>query len=260
MIVWLLGCSAAAPAEPQAVAEIADGALDELSGLVAATRFDGFWAVEDSGNPAQLVALDAKGARVGAVDVGAPNRDWEDLARAGDDLFIADIGDNLGVRAQIVVYRVPEPALTDRVAVAEAITLTWPEGPRDAEALVVTGPSLYIFSKSSRGDTRIGRAPTTPGTHVLVDVGGLKLGEGALAGDPRLTGAAYDGAILALRSYDHAWTWTVTDGDVPAALLAPPTDLPVAAERLGESIALTAGTYWTVSEGRHPSLFRGRLR
>lgn len=260
MIVALLGCGAAATAEPREVGEIDDGSLDELSGLVVAVPFDGFWAIEDSGNPARLVALDRSGHTVGAVVLDVPNRDWEDLARDGSDLFVADIGDNLGVRAQIVVYRVKEPALADVTAVAEAITLTWADGPRDAEALVVAGPRLYVFSKSQRGDTRIGQAPATPGTHTLVDVGGLKLGEGGLLGDPRLTGAAYDGATLVLRTYDHAWRWAVVGGDVPAALTTPPTAVPIARERRGEAIAAGDGHYWTVSEGRHPTLFRGRLR
>jgi len=75
-------------------------------------------------------------------------------------LYVADIGDNTSSRSNIKVYQIPEPAVygrqyTNPVTVTpkgtRTITLTYPDGPRDAEALMVDSVTgdLFIFSKES---------------------------------------------------------------------------------------------------------------
>jgi len=97
---------------------------------------------------------------------GAQARDWEDMSigpgpqQDKSYLYIGDIGDNNSVRPDVVIYRVPEPALTaatrkltkvkpGTTEPAEAIRLQYPDGPHDAEALLVhpvTG-HIYIVTK-----------------------------------------------------------------------------------------------------------------
>ena len=136
-------------------------AATELSGLVASpTRRDVLWSLNDSGNPASLLAVTTAGRTVAEVAVaGAQNVDWEDIAAGpGGTLLAGDIGDNLGARASIVVYRVPEsldavPARPGSVAPAARYELRYPDGGHDAEALLFDRASgtIVIVTKSFTG-------------------------------------------------------------------------------------------------------------
>ena len=73
--------------------------------------------------------------------------DWEDIEAGpcdeGNCLYIADTGDNGGSRKSVAVYRVPEPASGNNGAVnATKISLEYPEGPEDAEAIFVACTQL----------------------------------------------------------------------------------------------------------------------
>src|SRR5690606_10690255 len=93
----------------------------ESSGLAASRSHPGvFWTHNDSGDEAFVFAIDSAGRLLGRVRVtGAENHDWEDIALApcgddaGDCLYIADTGNNLGSREEVAIYRVPEPAPDD---------------------------------------------------------------------------------------------------------------------------------------------------
>ena len=79
---------------------------------------------------------------------GAEHVDWEDIAIRGRTLYIGDIGDNLAQRPEIAVYRMPETS-----TVAEKITLRYPDGPHDAEALLVDprDGTIVIVTKNFSG-------------------------------------------------------------------------------------------------------------
>ena len=126
-----------------------------------------YWTHNDSGDGPFIYSFDASGAPLGVFRVsGANARDWEDMAagpgpqRDKSYLYLGDIGDNNGVRAEIVVYRVLEPPLTSATrkltktrpgatAQAEAIRLRYPDGKYDAEAVLVHPVSgrIYIVTK-----------------------------------------------------------------------------------------------------------------
>jgi len=140
--------------------------LAEASGITASRRTPGaFWAVNDSEQPV-IYALDANGVVTGRVRVtGATVEDWEAIAvgpcRGGTCLYVGDIGDNNGTRKQITIYRVPEPAIGDDMTVtAEVFHATYPDGPQDAESLVLTSDgSLYIVTKGEKGSVALYRFP-----------------------------------------------------------------------------------------------------
>lgn len=150
------------------LATIKDKSISESSGLVASRTTPGaYWTHNDSGDGPFIYAFDTRGNSFGTFRVnGAEARDWEDIAAGPGPqpnksyLYIGDIGDNDSVRPEVIVYRVPEPALspatrkftknrpgsTER---AEAIRLKYPDGKHDAEALLVhprTG-NIYIVVK-----------------------------------------------------------------------------------------------------------------
>ena len=140
--------------------------LPEASGIAASRRNPGrLWALNDSGQPV-IYALDAKGTVTGRIQVaGATVDDWEAIAAGpcarGSCLYVGDIGDNDGTRKAITIYRVPEPEGTgDVTEEAEVFHATYPDGPQDAESLILTSDgSLYIVTKGEKGSVALYRFP-----------------------------------------------------------------------------------------------------
>ena len=176
---------------PVTIATVKERAISESSGLVASRQTpDAYWTLNDSGGGPFIYSFDSSGNSLGIFNVnGAQNRDWEDIAiglgpQSGRPyLYIGDIGDNDSVRQELVIYRLPEPALTaatrkltkkspGTTEPAEAIRLRYPDGPHDAEALLVhpvTG-HIYIVIKLVISDPSVYEAapPFTPGKTVTM--------------------------------------------------------------------------------------------
>ncbi len=151
--------------------------LPEGSGLAVSRRTPGrLWAHNDSREPI-LVALDSMGAVVGRVRVpGVTLEDWEAVAigpcSAGTCIYIGDIGDNEAKRADIRIYRVAEPAeASGSVAIADVLRMTYPDGPQDAEAVLVTPKGeVFIVTKGDTGPVALYRVPqdAKPGGTVML--------------------------------------------------------------------------------------------
>lgn len=144
-------------AEPEISVRLPDD-IAESSGVAASRTHPGvYWTHNDSGWDAEIFAVDSTGAILTRVRIhGATNRDWEDIEAApcnpgGTDpcLFIGDIGDNHERHSRIGIYRIPEPdPWTDTVSARAVIfRATYPDGPRDAEALFVTDQGIHIVNK-----------------------------------------------------------------------------------------------------------------
>lgn len=140
--------------------------LSEASGIAASRRSPGtVWALNDSGEPV-IYALDADGTVTGRVRLtGAKVDDWEAIAvgpcAGGSCLYVGDIGDNNGTRREITIYRLAEPAASgDSTATAEVIRATYPDGPQDAESLLITPDgSLFVVTKGVKGSVALYRFP-----------------------------------------------------------------------------------------------------
>ena len=153
---------------PATIGTLKDKSISESSGLAASRLTPGaYWTHNDSGDGPFVYAFDTRGGSLGVFRVaGAQARDWEDMAagpgpQGGKSyLYLGDIGDNNDARTEIVVYRVPEPALTTATRSftktkpgttepAEAIRLRYPDGAHDAETLLVHPVSghIYIITK-----------------------------------------------------------------------------------------------------------------
>src|SRR5690606_21021400 len=134
------------------------GPLVEASGLAVSRDQPGvLWAHNDSGDTARVFAFGEDGSKLGIFTLdGAEAVDWEDMALGpdvddagepvddADALYLADFGDNAAGRDTVSVYRVPEPEVAagqapvrETVGDVERFTFTYPDGPRDAEALFV---------------------------------------------------------------------------------------------------------------------------
>jgi hypothetical protein len=241
----------------------------ELSGLVASRRRPGvLWTHNDSGDAPRALAVRASGKLVGDVAItGAEANDWEDIAIRGGTLYLADIGDNDARRDDVVVYRVPEPAAGQTTsAPAQALRLRYPDGPHDAETLLVDPRSgtLAIVTKSFAGDSGVYVAahPSAGATTTLRRAAGLRLGIGGLAtaGD-----VSADGRVIVVRTYTGFVAWERRRGDSLArAMRRTPCAgrVSLAREGQGEALALTADgrAFLTVPEGENPVIRRYAVR
>ncbi len=273
-----VGLDTAPPSGTAYGAPIPLGALSgapETSGIVASRDHPGiFWIHNDSGNPAEILAIDTTPRVVATIALpDAQNQDWEAIAlmpRAGvDALYVGDIGDNVaritegvasGRLGTIRLYRFdePDPASQEPVAAVEApetIDLTYPDGPHDCESLFLdpaTGDA-YVFSKVRAGDATlyVARAPLVgPGPIALTAVATLDMGW--------ITAAdlAADGTRLAVRSYGEIRVFQIA-GSIADALATTPWR-PSAEGSAAEAIAFGAGSYdlYTIAEGEGATLFQ----
>jgi hypothetical protein len=133
--------------------------VSEMSGMAASMRHpDVYWAHNDSDNTFELFGLRADATIVTRVPLrGGSNRDCEDIAvgpcqadRTQSCIYLGDIGDNLERRRQLVIYEIPEPATLDGAPLtARPLAFTYPDRPRNAEALLVDPDdgTIYVVTK-----------------------------------------------------------------------------------------------------------------
>lgn len=247
---------------------VADPELTELSGLVSLAS--GLWAHNDSGDEARVFRLDEAGATQAVVHLeGIDAFDWEDLSGAGPsagELFVGDIGDNEGIRNEVTVLRfaVPDPAPVGEVTIPadeiQTITLRYPDGPRDAETLLVDPVTrdIVIVDKNFGGASEVYQAieaDWADGGAELERIGIVEVGDTPLdattAGD---VGA--DGQVVALRTYAAVLVFPRDEDQSLAEALVDnePCDAPTRLEVQGEAVTFTDEGYLTVSEGDRPRL------
>ncbi len=241
--------SAASDARFETLCTPTDPGLAEISGLVSTG--DKIYAIGDSGTDDEVWVLDDDCRVTGTVAVPPTPVDVEDMAMAGGRLWLSDTGDNNRVRQQV--------SLTDLDPVTGAGSmhrLTYPDGPHDAETLLVGsdgrpvivtkeilaasgiyrpagGATLDQLGPGPAPMERIGQiayAPTdTPGSPMPV------------AGSILVTGGAVsaDGRVVAVRTYTDVYLYPAPDGDIAAALTRTPVRVPMPNQPQGEAIAFT---------------------
>lgn len=161
-------------------------ALVEWSGLAPCRNGAGaWWAINDGGNPSEVILLDRDLRVRRRLGVSAANIDWEDLATGDGRLYLADIGDNQRIRTSVQVLAVIEPDADGHVPLAPLAVwnLRYPDGACDAEALVVHGDRGWIIDKRPAA-ARIWRfALDDRRDQVLEDAGSCPLPGPILAAD-----------------------------------------------------------------------------
>jgi hypothetical protein len=179
----LLFCCVAALAQDGSIVigTIQAGPLKEISGVAVSRKHPGILYVHnDSGDDPRFFAISNKGVlkreyRFKGVTALNGVRDCEDIAIgpgpvAGKSyVYLADIGDNAGMRASIEVYRFEEPSLQDTAfqpLTPKTFTLQYPDGPRDAETILIDPLDRWLYILSKREDSiSIYMAPLDFGGH-----------------------------------------------------------------------------------------------
>ncbi|MDD7938869.1 hypothetical protein PHK61_10615 [Actinomycetospora lutea] len=243
-------------ADPSGRCTLDDPRLAETSGLVVAPD-GGYEVVNDGGNPSTVYRLDTSCAVIGQIEVPDRGRDVEDLTRDADGtLWLADIGDNDRERRTVAILRVSSGG-------DETITrLTYPDGPHDAESLLMPGdrrPVIVTKELGGRSGVYVADEPVGEGgTGTLRRAGEVVVPGEAMTtlGSGAHTGGAIsaDGRVVALRTYADAWLHPAPDGtatadDVVAALRATPLRVPLPGEVQGEALAFAPdGTLLSTGE------------
>ena len=242
---------AAAVAGPTELFRLQDPALEESSGLAVSARHEGVvWTHPDGGSVAEVMAVDGRGRTVATVRLrGIDPYDPEAMAPGRDDngrpaLFLGDIGDNRARRSDISVFRLVEPRrLVDQTVEADWFRFTYPDGPRDAEALLVDPRDgrIWVATKDVFGGGlyRAPARPRTDRTNLLERVGDVP-------------GLITDGAFLpdggfVLRSYTTAFRYDELNR------LGGKSVLPV--QEQGESLAIDGDRLLVGSEGMRSAVY-----
>lgn len=244
---FVIGLTAAgADRDGEEAFRFADSEIVESSGLV----LDGDRAhtVNDSGDTGRVFTVDVTtGETVGVTFWADGPDDVEALAPAGPGhVWVADIGDNSASRDSIEVTRVPVGD-GDRTVDEETIDLVYPDGARDAEALLVhpvTG-RLYVATKSIFAGELYAAPPE------LADDAPNTLG---LVGET--TGVVTDGAFfpdgehLILRTYTSAVVYSFPELTEVGSFALP-------RQEQGEGIAATSTRFVHLSsEGQQAPVLR----
>lgn len=238
-------------AEPRVMCEISDPRLPEISGLAGSVHHDGIlWTHNDSGDTARIFAIDAATCAVRAEVAlnGVTARDIEAIAMGrsptgGPELWVADVGNNNLSRGHVQLYRLPEPTeLTDQTVGVERIQVSWTEGARNCETILVdpvANGDVFLVSKETVGRVyRLGgdfRTTGTASTGVPLGTVGTTATDGAVAPDRSMT---------VIRYYTDAWVMAGVPGTDPQLLRMP-------VQPQGEAVTFSADSRYVyiASEG-----------
>jgi hypothetical protein len=264
MAIQLLPLRAQEERVPQCkIAGPASGLPDvhEASGVAVSRKDPGrIWVHNDSGQPV-LFAANERGAVRGQIRLtGIAIEDWEATSIApcpnGSCLYIGDIGDNSATRKSITVYRAPEPdGAADSLAVQEAFHATYPDGPHDAETLLVTPRGeMFVVTKGDKGPVALYRFPrdARPGSTVVLERVGGPRSPGKSRGDERITDGAVspNGEWVVLRSHQALYFYDASSFLSGKWSEAGRVSLEALREPQGEGVAFAGDTtLYLVGEG-----------
>jgi hypothetical protein len=254
--------------------------MDEISGIAASSiNKDLYYVENDSGDTSRFFAIDPTGKNHATIYFNGADRgpygvtDCEDIAvgpgpvKGQSYLYDGDIGDNYSSRRRITVYRMPEQRdwidAGNKNAIAEYVRYTYPDGPKDAETLMIDPIENLIYIVSKRRDS-IG-IYTTPllfkdkdeqvlTLHGKLFFKGIKPLKWITAGD-----ISKDGTQILIKSYDKVYYWKrpLNEPVWKVMLTQKPQELPYYMEKQGEAIGFTPDGkgYYTTSEGVYSPIY-----
>ncbi|HEY1487398.1 MAG TPA: hypothetical protein VGF84_14930 [Micromonosporaceae bacterium] len=260
-----LAIPVAAAQTPTTVCQIGSGGTGAVYLTGLATTKSGYVAV-DAANPdwgKYIIYLNSKCTRTNRLSYPGGAHDPQDVQvdKAGN-VWVADSGDGApSNRPFITLWKVPAGGgnITD-------YHFTYPDGAHQAEAMVLDGDGRPIFvtqPSSGNGEAGLYEPPAgslKSGTTVRMTSVGTFSPEHtgtpnklSVSGNLLVTGGANapDGTKVVLRTFSDAYEWTVSGGDVAAAITkTKPVITQLPNETQGEAIAFTSdGTdFLTVSD------------
>ena len=253
-----------------------DRAMNETSGIAASGIFkDMFYVHNDSGDESRFFMISPDGMLHhtlkydGNINV---EYDCEDIAvgpgpvKGKSYVYIGDIGDNGAYRGAIIIYRCEEKQswLKDSIVnlTSQKLYLKYPDGPKDAETLMIDPIDELFYIVTKRKDTvRIYTSPLAhkPNDTLTLTYRGKMFFEGTKP-FKWITGGdvSKDGDDVLLKSYDKVYYWNRRGKEhLWKTLQRKPKTLTYQAEKMGEAIGFAADgkSYYTVSEGVYAPVY-----
>ena len=238
--------------------------INEASGIAASKKNIGvLWTHNDSGDSARIFAINTHGELLGIYHIaGAKNRDWEDIEVGpgpvdGENyIYISETGDNDAKYKKKYVYRVPEPKVdTNQTFVyktlknCDKITFKYPDGPRDAETLLLDplNKDIYVISKREKNvNVYLLTYPQSLSKTIIIKYMLTLPFTMVVGGD-----ISYNGEEILLKTYDSVYYWKRNAGQsITGAFANKYITLPYIREPQGEAICWSYNSdgYYTTSE------------
>nr|WP_294895868.1 hypothetical protein [uncultured Pedobacter sp.] len=243
--------------------------IDECSGLVVSSKSDHLmWVHNDSGDVSRFFLIDDKGNTLATYNYNKDVVDCEDIAlqylpNGKSRIFIGDIGDNHAKRDYISVYIMNEPnvSLVSKAEIkikdVKQLKFAYPDGPRDAECLLVDNRDQKIYIVSKREDS-VGVYSTPlnskPGKIITLKKE-TTLFFDAPRGSKWVTAGdiSRNGDEVVIKTYINIYYWDRRKNEtIPQCLNRPYIGLPYKPEVQGEAVGLTRSGryYYTIPEGK----------
>lgn len=260
-----------------------DKAMNETSGMVASSvNKDIYYIHNDSGDTSRFFAISPDGKLIstlyfkGNLTEQLGVKDCEDIAvgpgpvKKKSYVYVGDIGDNSGIRKCITLYRIAEHSNWTKGGninvTATPINLKYPDGPKDAETLMVDPIQKLFYIISKRSDTV--NVYTAPLTSKLNDTlvmthrtklffKGYKPFKWITSGD-----ISKDGKQILIKSYEKIYYWKRQDNEpIWQTLQRIPAEPNYQQEKQGEAICFTPDGkgFYTVSEGVFSPIYYYRV-
>lgn len=254
---------------PEKTGKLEDDRLDETSGITPShVKKDWYWLHNDSGDKARVFLANRSGEAKGCANFNEEVFDCEDIAsgigyQPGTFVYLGDIGDNMAIRSQINIYVFEENELlkaaqkNDKIKHYRKVTLQYPDGPRDAETLMIDPKDSLVYIVSKR-EKNVHVYTTT--LKQLFTQAKITLQLRAVIPHTYLTSGdiSADGSEVLLRNYDSLFYWKRKPNEpVYETVKSAPVLLPYRREKQGEAICFTTANdgFLTTSEGKHQPIY-----
>ena len=134
-----------------------DSNLTESSGIISINN--AFYTHSDIGGPADLLQLSLNGSITNTLTYSnAVVKDWEDTAVDDQFIYLADIGNNLGNRTDLRIFKIARSDLNNSSATPSTISFSFTDQSDfgngqynqtsyDAEAIAVLNGQVFVFTK-----------------------------------------------------------------------------------------------------------------
>jgi len=238
--------------------------IRETSGLVYLDQK--LITFNDSGGKPELYEIDSISGEIirTVVISNATNVDWEDICFDSTYLYIGDFGNNMGSRTDLKIYRLLLSSyLTTANDTVTVDTIQFHYSDQtdftpaqfstnfDAEALISSKDSLYIFTKNwGNSWTNIYALPNTPGTYQISKVDSIN-------SQGLVTGATYNSVsnTILLLGYTFVSPFIIeisnftfndfSNGTIKRYLIPPPPDYSIQMEGI---TSLNQNQYYITAE------------
>lgn len=150
-----------------------DNRISRAAGLAVNTDRGVYWAVQAGAGDGIVYAIKPDGSTEGRVLFDANLVDAQAVSLRGEKVFVGDIGDAKAQRDHVSVYRLDDSEPRTRGANFTQWDFVYPNGPRDAAAMLVspTGRIFIVTKESPQGHIYASPSPLGDGKNRLIEVG-----------------------------------------------------------------------------------------